>query len=941
MSLNKINAKFRVAVLLTPVLIFLSIKTLKAQNLTDQIPPSPSSMQMQRYGDYPVSQYTGIPDIKIPIYTITEGDITVPIYLSFHASGLNLDECSVPLLIGPGWTLQAGGQMTRTVNGFPDEIFGVSTPDFSQNYQTSFQAMKDQVELYDSELDVYSYNALGLSGKFMPNANYLLDPYGPYKPFPLKENNYQLYPGAIIDDKGISYSFGGNNAEEWVQFQSRLLNTPYNAVTTWHLTTVSSAKFPGMGVGFYYQNGPQVGYQYSTAYMMDDAYYIAGQTSDPSADLGNNFPYSMPLDNNRVTNFSSRIYYPKFIEKIVFSTGFIKFILNTNKTLNRIEIYNKDQQLLRTVQLNIDKFGGASGSVNRLKSIVYNDALGNEQERYTFGYVGEFSPLGASSKDYWGFYNGQPYTGDYVPRFNVDISYAGGYYEDSRIGMFGGYANRDPDATFSVLYMLNQITYPTGGYTTFQYEGNTSNSGPVGGLRIKTISSYDRDGTLASKKDYNYWHGATEVYIEKDLFREEMGVISEGVRARRRSFLENAAIPLSPKGAPMGYQRVDETEGQRYTVYYFDDQPAYQYELLNSPLLYLNGRHEGHFRRFAHHYQPWNFGDLIIKAVSGPGFYKYEGYSYDSYINSTVTDLLIKRVVDFIPGSPGAPSESLAHETLGSLFNFAKQYHYSGVKRLSVKNTWDGDSVNGTGIGTTETYAYTDPLHPMNITSTSMVNSKEETIRTDLSYPYNFTGPVYDEMVSQNRIGEPIEQVQTNITKNKELSHMKMEYDFFNPTSSGPGRLHLKNIKKSVTGAPLEIEATAQRYDNRGHILQQVGKDGVIVSFIFGYNDNYPVAKIVGADYDTAIALVIPSYFNENYFSHNDTDMRNHLAAIRNGLPNAYVTTYTYKMGVGLTSETDPKGQTTFYEYDNIQRLKKIKDQNENIIKSFDYHFKH
>ena len=54
----------------------------------------------------------------------------------------------------------------------------------------------------------------------------------------------------------------------------------------------------------------------------------------------------------------------------------------------------------------------------------------------------------------------------------------------------------------------------------------------------------------------------------------------------------------------------------------------------------------------------------------------------------------------------------------------------------------------------------------------------------------------------------------------------------------------------------------------------------------------------------------------------------------------AQITTYTYKPLVGVTSMTDAKGMTTFYEYDAFQRLKAVKDQSGNILKYTDYHYK-
>ena len=83
--------------------------------LPEIIPPSPTSLQFQRYGDYPVNHFTGVPGISIPIFTIKEGDIEVPITLSYHASGARPDDVSG--FVGLGWVLNTGGMITRTVHG--------------------------------------------------------------------------------------------------------------------------------------------------------------------------------------------------------------------------------------------------------------------------------------------------------------------------------------------------------------------------------------------------------------------------------------------------------------------------------------------------------------------------------------------------------------------------------------------------------------------------------------------------------------------------------------------------------------------------------------------------------------------------------------------------------------------------------------------------------
>ena len=53
----------------------------------------------------------------------------------------------------------------------------------------------------------------------------------------------------------------------------------------------------------------------------------------------------------------------------------------------------------------------------------------------------------------------------------------------------------------------------------------------------------------------------------------------------------------------------------------------------------------------------------------------------------------------------------------------------------------------------------------------------------------------------------------------------------------------------------------------------------------------------------------------------------------------AMMTTYTYKPLVGISSETDPSGRTTFYEYDIFGRLKSVKDEEKKIVKVYQYNY--
>ncbi|TEB40579.1 hypothetical protein D0809_29895, partial [Flavobacterium circumlabens] len=69
------------------------------------------------------------------------------------------------------------------------------------------------------------------------------------------------------------------------------------------------------------------------------------------------------------------------------------------------------------------------------------------------------------SVDFWGYYNGQSNTG-LLP--NIDY-----FYPYSLSMLTYPKANRFADDTKGKAYLLNKITYPTGGYTELYYEANT------------------------------------------------------------------------------------------------------------------------------------------------------------------------------------------------------------------------------------------------------------------------------------------------------------------------------------------------------------------------------------------------------------------------------------------------------------------------------------
>jgi hypothetical protein len=154
-----------------------SVQPAKAQNNANYFMPnitplSPNTAAFSAYGNYPVSLFSGLPDISIPLYTIEAGGLNLPITLSYHASGIKVSD--VASYVGLGWSLNTGGAgITRAVVDRPDETgyigeFPNRTLDPTVN--ADLDMMYDNVNQgNDFRPDIFSYNIPGHSGNFFFN----------------------------------------------------------------------------------------------------------------------------------------------------------------------------------------------------------------------------------------------------------------------------------------------------------------------------------------------------------------------------------------------------------------------------------------------------------------------------------------------------------------------------------------------------------------------------------------------------------------------------------------------------------------------------------------------------------------------------------------------------------------------------------------------------
>lgn len=127
--------------------------------------PTPNQSSLGTYGIIPVSPYTGKADISIPLYSISQRDVELNLSLTYDTSGLLINQ--LPGWTGQNWTLNAGGAITRKINGRPDEISYKNTNAgrdiffhdnennialWTLNHFFTIQQLQDE-NLYDAYLD--------------------------------------------------------------------------------------------------------------------------------------------------------------------------------------------------------------------------------------------------------------------------------------------------------------------------------------------------------------------------------------------------------------------------------------------------------------------------------------------------------------------------------------------------------------------------------------------------------------------------------------------------------------------------------------------------------------------------------------------------------------------------------------------------------------------
>ncbi len=615
--------------LLTLLLIYLFFKTSSSYAQEDQnasqeeiqkqylkqniiIPPAPEAASLGKYGNVPISLYTGTPNISIPLYEIKGRTLSLPITMSYSATGVQTDE--IASWVGLNWSLSAGGVITRSVKGNPDmdkNYFGKGSkirhlnppgPGPSGDWFSYFDYTTDVSRgLYETQPDIYFYNVAGMSGKFF------IDP--DKKLYKTEHNDLKIeFFGAnivgftITDIKGIRYVFSSPEVSTLLVDDEYGALPPasisYTYTSSWYLTEIISANGNEKLVFTY--TAPVSSLLYSNTALNVSGRFGAlasgsinqqqscGTPGFPSLQFSN----SSPITIDRI--FLQRIDYIScataactgdIIQSVNFSVVSGRRDQGGLAALDKISIYDKfyGNNLLKEFQFRYGYFNCTAPTVDaanlsticttsdpksvrlRLDEIqekgYYNSVSGVTKNPYKFTYNSTALPsLYSTSMDHWGFNNGNQ--SDYLipglPNF-----------------FYSGFADREPSETHMMAGILTTMTYPTGGYTNFEFEPHEAKKADnttrmIGGLRIRKIVDYTNIGIKASVRSYEYTNAdgtSSGILFTEPIYQTSSGYQyyspqswGTGTEAYGCNFMDissSSRITLgSFQGSHVGYSRV-------------------------------------------------------------------------------------------------------------------------------------------------------------------------------------------------------------------------------------------------------------------------------------------------------------------------------------------------------------------------------------------------
>ena len=590
------------------------------------------------------------------------------------------------------------------------------------------------------------------------------------------------------------------------------------------------------------------------------------------------------------------------------------------------------------------------GSYSHKRLKLTNVTIDDQNYEFEYDESIKLPSFASYSKDYWGYYNGaNPNDTKFVgcsPAYTISNGVV------SSVEHLDG-SNRLASEKLCKVGMLKKITYPTGGYTLYEFEANRFNDkyyypdasykNPItpknenggysigGGVRVKTIKNYDSDGTYLNGVKYEYSGGkllSPTVQLEKhyiDCYNVRDRIIfSFNYVNTEPSYLYICSLGIP---AVVGYDKVVKKEVDEsgkniyrktvldfYNYGYVTDDPAT--EAINSRMqntFFFNSYYDNNVDHAKGHLNGMVKRDSVFNGSVLSSTTKYE-YKY------TKLDTIYyqKCLPTHLPNIDNVENASLAYDL--AFYRKVITWNY-----LTSKTETLYDSNGKQTTSNTTSFQYNKSNYQL---SDQSVTDGTNTSRTHYYYPSDkkVTGDQY--LNDAHKISE-LTAIDTYRNGNYAGGSM------FNYCKWKNTNLPVVNECYSITPSKakiLEMKVDSTNgYDNYGNIRQYTKKDGTDVTIIWSYNHQLPIMEIVGSTYTEVCNKAknvknISSLENASFVS--ETTMSSIHATLRKDLPNALVTAYTYSPWHSVSQIIKPNGEKTVYSYDGYGRLQTVLDAN-------------
>lgn len=900
--------KFKIALLTFCFGIQLVEAQVKAPQLT---PLTPNAAALWKYSEIPVSMYSGIPSINIPIYEIKSGSLKVPISLSYHAGGIRYEDQAS--WVGLGWTLQAGGTVTRNVKGKPDEkTGGILT--FSNTMPTNIAPCDNdffESVTYngypgwrDVQPDEFSYSFPGKTGRFIFQQGVAQPVTIPYDPI-LVQYGAELSSFQITDESGNKHSFNTKEITDGGLTPNFLESM---VSSTWYLNEINSPD-DTKKVIFTYTDGEAAYQKHTRSYgitVIDQVWGIAesGGCSLPTPVIGN------ALQNNM--SYYTQV---KNLSEIAFDEGKIEFIQSTNyrtdiydkqRSLEYIKIYAKSgsgYELKKTIKMVYSYFKKNAGNTLadwrlKLDKIQVLNSTGEISEEYGFDYhtttfSGDINDNNDfCAQDYFGYYNGKTTNTNLIPQQTITYT-PYGYANQVQIGG----ADRSTMPTYLTEGVLKKINYPTGGYTEFEFEShqylNQSQVAYAGGLRVKKIKSttsatdpnpiikkymYGQNGSGNGQPNFSnyigYYVNTHDVTcIENDMYN---GLISN-MGYLVRTYNSSSSLQVDAyDGTSVVYPYVSE---------YIEDQLGFNngridYEFDNGSytadnIYVIYSATSNGYQRQSNH---WKRGFLTKKTIFTADNKKV------SATTTNYTELKsYNQIVGMLVSQPHyfTRQQPLDCYTGAGVPRFSYNYYpvKSGILKPSTETEYIYDPVVQTeALSKTASYTYDEnSLLPIQTEQVVEQGTNFETkVIKKIKYPFQYTfsgtpsgsdalGIKY--LQDKNILSTPIEQYNIKqLSSNGSIISSTITSGIINEFISGktnPNKVwSLKTIPaisessfgtgSTISGNTFSKNAAYEprltvSYDANGNVKEHYMESNMYNSYLWDYNQNYVVAEVKNA----------------------------------------------------------------------------------------------